>query len=114
MPTSEAQLQNPGAFCNERAEKLTSGRGKGMDHETADRLQTTERYILGELSPAEREEFEEHLFDCSRCMDAAWAPNSLQPKPRAFFQDKAAGHPAGRPNRWLDLLRLRPIPVLAF
>jgi hypothetical protein len=39
-----------------------------MDHDTAIRSQAAERYLLGELPSTERDEFEEHLSDCSRCM----------------------------------------------
>jgi hypothetical protein len=30
---------------------------------------TTERYVLGELPAAERDEFEEHIFNCAVCAD---------------------------------------------
>src|SRR5260370_17637710 len=35
-----------------------------MDHSEALRLQAAEKYVLGELSPALRDEYEEHYFDC--------------------------------------------------
>ena len=38
-----------------------------MEHEEAVRLQMTEQYLLDELSPEAREEFEEHYFDCHEC-----------------------------------------------
>lgn len=38
-----------------------------MDHREALRLQAAEKYILGELSPEVREQFEEHYFDCPEC-----------------------------------------------
>jgi hypothetical protein len=38
-----------------------------MDHNEAIRLQAAVRYVLGELSPAQREEYEEHYFDCAEC-----------------------------------------------
>ena len=38
-----------------------------MDHQEAVRLRATERYVLGELSPEEREQFEEHYFECTEC-----------------------------------------------
>jgi hypothetical protein len=40
-----------------------------MDHTQAIQKGFVERYLLGELSPAEREEFEAHYFDCSICGD---------------------------------------------
>jgi len=38
-----------------------------MDHTEATRLQAAERYVLGELPQALREEYEEHFFDCPLC-----------------------------------------------
>jgi len=38
-----------------------------MDHDVVVRQQMTEKYLLDELSPTERDEFEEHFFDCADC-----------------------------------------------
>jgi len=38
-----------------------------MDHNEAVRQQATERYLLDELDPELRDQFEEHLFDCQDC-----------------------------------------------
>src|SRR5271169_1154985 len=38
-----------------------------MDHNEAIRLQAAVKYVLGELSPAQREGYEEHYFDCGEC-----------------------------------------------
>ena len=38
-----------------------------MDHTEAVRLQAAEKYALGELPQAVREEYEEHFFDCAEC-----------------------------------------------
>jgi len=38
-----------------------------MDHDMVVRQKMTERYLLGELDPAARDEFEEHFFDCRDC-----------------------------------------------
>jgi hypothetical protein len=38
-----------------------------MDHDVVVRLKMTERYLLGELDPNARDEFEEHFFDCPDC-----------------------------------------------
>src|ERR1700751_3098851 len=42
-------------------------RGIDMDHEEAVREKATERYLLDELDPELRDQFEEHLFDCQEC-----------------------------------------------
>jgi hypothetical protein len=38
-----------------------------MDHSEANRLMVSEKYLLDELSTAEMEAFEEHLFACHEC-----------------------------------------------
>jgi Putative zinc-finger len=38
-----------------------------MDHEAVVRQKLTEQYLLNELSPQARDEFEEHYFDCQKC-----------------------------------------------
>jgi hypothetical protein len=38
-----------------------------MDHNEAIATQATERYLLGELGPEVRDQFEEHLFECQQC-----------------------------------------------
>lgn len=40
-----------------------------MDHSEAVRLQAAEKYLLGELPEAKREEYEEHYFDCTVCAE---------------------------------------------
>jgi hypothetical protein len=40
-----------------------------MDHSEAVQLKTAERYILGELTPSQRDAFEEHFFGCIECAD---------------------------------------------
>jgi len=38
-----------------------------MDHNETIQLQAAVKYVLGELSPAQREQYEEHYFDCAEC-----------------------------------------------
>ena len=52
-----------------------------MDHNEAVRIQATEKYVLGELSPPLRDEFEEHFFECQEC--------ALDVKAAAGFVDNA-------------------------
>lgn len=40
-----------------------------MDHLEAVRLQAAEKYVLGELPPDLREQYEEHYFDCAECAE---------------------------------------------
>ena len=38
-----------------------------MDHNEAIRLRAAVKYVLGELSPVQRDAYEEHYFDCAEC-----------------------------------------------
>jgi hypothetical protein len=38
-----------------------------MDHNEAVQLQAGVKYVLGELSTVQRDEYEEHYFDCAEC-----------------------------------------------
>jgi anti-sigma factor RsiW len=40
-----------------------------MEHERALEIQAVERYLIDDLSEAERNEFEEHFFSCEKCAD---------------------------------------------
>jgi len=42
-------------------------RQEPMDHSEAVRMRAAEKYVLGELSPVLREEYEEHFFVCVAC-----------------------------------------------
>jgi len=64
-------------------------RQEAMDHNEAVRMHAAEKYILGELSPVLREEYEEHFFACVAC--------ALEVKAAAAFVDNAC-----------DVLRQRP------
>ena len=52
-----------------------------MDHNEALQLQAVEKYVLGELPPPLRDEFEKHFFDCQEC--------ALNVKAGAGFVDNA-------------------------
>lgn len=40
-----------------------------MEHNEAVRLQAAEKYLLGELNHAQRDEYEQHYFDCAACAE---------------------------------------------
>jgi len=44
-----------------------------ISHEEAVQTLATEKYLLGELRPELRHQFEEHLFDCRQCAFDLWA-----------------------------------------
>lgn len=59
-----------------------------MDHQEALRLQAVEKYILGELTPALREQFEEHYFDCPECAKELKVMGSFVTASRLVLQDE--------------------------
>ena len=87
-----------------------------MNHDEALRLKATERYLLDELDPEAKDQFEEHLFDCQDC--------ALDVRAAAMFveQTKIALTPvtfatvAPAPAKLGWFARLRPafaVPVMA-
>jgi Putative zinc-finger len=89
-----------------------------MDHAEAARKLAVEQYILGELSGAEREEFEEHFFYCSDCAEAVEAATALMANARKVLAEPGAfARPAAaeRKSRWLiwSGWRLAPAAALA-
>ncbi len=76
-----------------------------MEHELATRMRAVERYLLGELSDAERDQFEEHFFDCQACAEEVRAGAIFEANARAVFADPP--RPVLQPG-WWDWVRLRP------
>lgn len=88
-----------------------------MDHAEAVRSGAVERYLLGELAGPERDQYEEHVFDCPQCADNL--------KATVAFVDNARSVLAARPDeisavrdavrgqgRWRAVLR-GPLPLAA-
>jgi hypothetical protein len=71
-----------------------------MDHDEAVRTNVTERYLLDELDPELRDQFEEHLFDCHDC--------ALDVRAAAMFVEQSKAILAERP----EAVPLR-VPTLA-
>jgi hypothetical protein len=80
-----------------------------MDHSDALRLQAAEKYVLGDLSPELRDEYEEHYFDCQACAtDVKTAVAFVDATRAAFREDSRKAHepqPAPAPRHWLAWLR---------
>src|SRR5258708_3593288 len=57
-----------------------------MDHSEALRLQAAEKYVFGELSPALRDDYEEHYFDCQECAADLKAAVAFVDAGRATFR----------------------------
>jgi hypothetical protein len=86
-----------------------------MDHLEAVRLRAAEKYVLGELPPELREQFEEHYFDCSECAKDMKALTTFVTASRMVFDETEFTSPAPsrelQPQRpgWFNWLR----PVIA-
>ena len=84
-----------------------------MDHDMVVRQKMTERYLLGELDPAARDEFEEHFFDCRDCAFDVQAGSLFVEQSKIVLAEKpelvAAGLPTTAPvpakPGWLAWLR---------
>jgi hypothetical protein len=63
-----------------------------MDHNEALRSQACERYLLGELSPVQRDAYEEHYFSCAECAAQLRSAAEFISASREVF----AGSPAPR------------------
>jgi putative zinc finger protein len=90
-----------------------------MDHQEAVRQKATEKYLLNELGPGLRDEFEEHLFDCQDCaLDVRSAAMFVEQSKAVLAEEPAAAPmriPVPVPARgWLGWLRPAfAVPVLA-
>jgi hypothetical protein len=71
-----------------------------MDHAEAARKLAVEQYLLGELNGPEREEFEEHFFDCPECVEALEMGAGFMQNARAVMQEDRAIRPAAQTVRW--------------
>jgi anti-sigma factor RsiW len=60
-----------------------------MDHLDAKRLQAAEKYVLGELTPELRDEYEEHYFDCTDCMEDVKAASAFVDASKEIFREEA-------------------------
>lgn len=91
-----------------------------MDHEEAVRQNATERYLLDELDPVLRDQFEEHLFDCQDCaLDVRAAAMFVEQSKVVLSESPVTSSvrvPAPAPARSGWFAWLRPafaVPVLA-
>lgn len=59
-----------------------------MDHLDSAQMKAVERYMLGDLSASEVEEFERHFFDCPQCSEELRALTIFQENARAVFAEQ--------------------------
>ena len=71
-----------------------------MNHAEAAHKLAVEQYLLGELSGPEREEFEEHFFDCPECVEALEMGAGFMQNARAVFEEDRAFGPTRQKVPW--------------
>jgi anti-sigma factor RsiW len=85
-----------------------------MEHEQAVRNLAVECYLLGEMTPGERDAFEEHYFECAICgEDVRAASQFLRDMKGIFEAGRAQAAVTGkarepRPTRWIWPAWLQP------
>jgi hypothetical protein len=66
-----------------------------MEHEVAVRQKMTERYLLDELDPEQRDQFEEHLFECQDCAQDVRAAATFVEQSKVVLAERPTVVPAG-------------------
>ena len=61
-----------------------------MEHTEAVRLHAAEKYLLGELTGAQRQEYEEHYFDCAACAEELKATVTFLESAKQVAREEAA------------------------
>lgn len=89
-----------------------------MDHDEAVRQKATEKYMLNELDPGLRDQFEEHLFDCQDCALDLRAAAMLVEQSKVILAEEPTPSPVRVPvpasSGWFAWLRPAfAVPVLA-
>src|SRR6516162_2470990 len=82
-----------------------------MNHSDAVRLEAVDRYLLGQLSGPECDEFELHYFDCKLCAEELAMAAVFEENAKAVLRADIAkeGSPAGSGWRsWWNLLWSHP------
>jgi len=77
-----------------------------MDHQEAVERGAAERYVLGDLPEAERDQFEEHFFECAECAREVRLCAEVLANLRALMREGDS-----RPRSWF--VRVRESPFAA-
>jgi hypothetical protein len=82
-----------------------------MEHNRAVEIQAVERYLLGEVPPEEREDFEEHYFTCAECAQDVRAAARFRANAREILRDPEQFSPAEKDRRsvWWRFPTLGPL-----
>ena len=97
---------------------MLDDRSLDMNHELSIKMQAADKYLLGELSPSEREAFEQHFFECPECAEEIRLGFYFKDNANAVFREEA--QPAYRPVRsakprdwfaWMRPMVMAPVAV---
>ena len=62
-----------------------------MDHKQVVELQLAVKYVLGELPPVQRDEYEDHYIDCPECAKEVYAVAAFTDTAREVFRQEVRG-----------------------
>src|ERR1039457_1070131 len=86
-----------------------------MEHNRAVEIKAGERYLLGEMPPDEREDFEEHYFTCAECAQDVRAAARFRANARELLRNPEQFYPpAGERRRgfsWRSFPSMAPVAV---
>ncbi|MBB6142849.1 hypothetical protein HNQ77_000787 [Silvibacterium bohemicum] len=70
-----------------------------MNHDEATRLMAVEKYLLNEMPPELRDEFEEHFFDCPECSADLRATEAFLAAAKDEMKEVRVAKPSPAPSR---------------
>jgi hypothetical protein len=84
-----------------------------MEHDLAVETQAVERYLLGEMPPEEREDFEEHYFTCAECAQDVRAAARFRANARELLRNPEQFSPPEQEHRrgfsWWSFPSMAPV-----
>ncbi len=83
-----------------------------MNHHEAIQLQAAVKYVLGELSQIQREEYEEHYFECAECAIDLKALATFTDSTREVWRQEKANPLAADPVPALGVRWFQPITAI--
>jgi len=87
-----------------------------MDCKQAEDLQLAVKYVLGELPPVQRDEYEDHYIDCPACAQDVYAAAAFTDTAREVFRQEGRGETSERARGGWLAAWLRPayaVPAFA-
>lgn len=85
-----------------------------MNHDEAERLTAVEKYLLHELPPATRDEFEAHFFECADCAADLRATAAFMEAAKRGLQHPAVAAPPRARHRRAWFAPSWSLPVVSF